>query len=234
MSLGGCWPVGYFPLRYYWYGWHPYEWYGYNPVAYQLDGTTNNYYTYNYYDADSSGAAMVLQSSDDEILDSATPPDSQSPADVHFEISVKAFEQGEYDLAQRHLEQAMAIDGADIILPFAYIQVLFAQGDYSQACDALRQTYTRKDWAHDGVYFPRGLYSDDEVLFKQIGELMDATESLPHNKDLQLLLGYQLLGVGELESAMDPLVEARQDLRNVATVDALLEVLVQLQEEVEE
>jgi hypothetical protein len=233
VSLGGYWPIGNLALRYYWYGWHPYEWYGYNPVAYQLDGTTNNYYTYNYYDADASlaGQSITVSSTDDQILDSASPPAAQGPADVHFEVAVKAFEQADYRVAQEHLEEAMELDRDDLVLPFAYVQVLFAQARYEQACMILREAYARKDWNRDSVYFPRGLYDEDKVLFDQIDLLVDLAEAKPHDSDLQLLLGYQLLGVGELESAMAPLTEARKAPRNVQTADALLDVLVRIQSE---
>ncbi len=229
VSLGGCWPLGTVALRYYWYGWYPYEWYGYNPVPYQLEGNSTNYYTYNYYDSDASLASPLISDTQNQILDNGAPPEPQGPADVYFELAVKAFEQGDYRQAEDNLAQAMAQDSKDIVLPFAYAQTLFAQEQYTEACESLREIYARKDWNRDSVYFPRGLYSEDEVLFDQIDRLVDLSQAHPQNTDLQLLLGYQLLGVGELDSAMAPLVQARQDPKNIEIANALIEVLIHIQ-----
>ena len=133
VSLGGCWPLGSVALRYYWYGWYPYEWYGYNPVPYQLGGSSTNYYTYNYYDSDASLTSPLISDTQNQILDNGAPPEPQGPADVYFELAVKAFEQGDYRQAEDNLAQAMVQDSQDIVLPFAYAQTLFAQEQYAEA-----------------------------------------------------------------------------------------------------
>jgi uncharacterized protein HemY len=71
------------------------------------------------------------------------------------------------------------------------------------------------------VFYPRGLYKDDDTLYKHIDGLMDQIEKSPSDADLQLLLGYHLLGIGEAEKALDPLQKAGQDPRNLQAVEVL-------------
>jgi len=49
------------------------------------------------------------------------------------------------------------------------------------------------------------------VLFQQINDLVEKTQQFPFDANLQLLLGYQLLGVGELDQAREPLRQASLD-----------------------
>ena len=77
----------------------------------------------------------------------------------------------------------------------------------------------------EGIFFPRGLYSDEDILIKQIEHLIDRTQLQPFEADLQLLLGYQLFGVGELDAAVEPLTQARFDSDNRTSATVLLEIL---------
>ena len=60
---------------------------------------------------------------------------------------------------------------------------------------------------------------------KHIEKLADKAELYSFDADLQLLLGYQLLGVGEFDDAVEPLRRAGQDMENAAPATTLLGLL---------
>lgn len=239
VSLGGYWPSHYRYTRYYWYGYHPYSWYGYYPIASEVQGDTYNYYTYNYnYDDGSATAydqtAGYIDSVDESTFadvrarlaeQQAATPDAQTQADIYFDAAVKAFESGDYDEAAERFRQAMELSPEDMILPFAYTQALFAGEKYFEAAEALREALKNVTPEEEGVFFPRGLYPDEEVLFKQIELLSEKAEYFTFNKDLQLLLGYQLLGIGETDEALAPLQRAGVDQINRHSSTVLIDLL---------
>jgi len=124
------------------------------------------------------------------------------------------------------------LEPKDIILPFAYAQTLFAKGDYDAAAATLRSVLismvqpveagVQKDQSQETVYYPRGLYKKEEVLQQQIAALAAKVVVNPNNTDLQLLLGYQLLGSGEADKSLIPLGEAAKDPANREPVRILL------------
>jgi uncharacterized protein HemY len=229
VSLGGYWPSYYRYSRYYWYGYHPYYWYGYYPIAYEVPG--NTYYTYNYYGDDS----ITYYDSEYPIVDHTTfadvraqlaeGPEEPSPADEFFEQGVTTFEQGDYIAAAEAFAQAMALEPDDMILPFAYCQALFASGDYAAAAAVLREAMAKVSPDEEGVFYPRGLYPDEETLFDQIAELADKAEIYNFDANLQLLLGYNLLGIGQFDEAVDPLRLASMDMENAQAATVLLNLL---------
>jgi hypothetical protein len=248
VSLGGYWPE-YTCVRYYWYPVHSYWWYGYAPIAQQVGGDTYNYYTYNYYNTqpaaagtDYSQPAASTEYSNDatgitpvnadtfadvrEKLSRQQPaaPDEQTTADTYFDEGINAFEQGSFAEAEERFARAMGLAPEDMILPFAYGQALFAQGKYTQAAEILRLALQKSSPDKQGVYFPRGLYLDENTLMDQIDELAKQTENNPSDSDLQLLLGYQQLGIGETESAIVPLNKAKEDNKNSDAATMLLEL----------
>jgi len=75
-----------------------------------------------------------------------------------------------------------------------------------------------------GVFYPRGLYPDEEILLKQIDILAEQVEQYPFNPDLQLLYGYHLLGTGQAEASIEPLAKASQDTGNAAAAAVLGEL----------
>ena len=239
VSLGGYWPLGCSYLRYYWYGWHPYTWYGYYPVPREVEHETYNYYTYNYYTADDGSYTTRTTYTDPSTLadvrqrlaQQQQEPASQTLADTRFEEGVKSFESGDFSMATEKFAAAMRLAPDDVILPFAYAQALFAGGRYSTAAAALRDALKNVDPQTEGVFYPRGLYPDDDVLFGQIEQLLDKLERFGYDADLQLLLGYHLLGVGETAYARAPLEQARQDLRNTEAARALLALLEKMEAE---
>ena len=83
----------------------------------------------------------------------------------------------------------------------------------------------------EGVFFPRGLYSNDDVLFAQVEKLVDKADQAEDDADLQLLLGYQLLGVGETGYAREQLEQAAQDPKDAAAAGILLKVVEKMEKE---
>jgi hypothetical protein len=229
ISLGGYWPTGYRYIRYYWYGSHPYYWCGYYPIAREVRGTTYNYYTYNYYGDNTGGYASSdiadSQYYENLIQQPVAEPQEPTLADTYFEEAVTAFEENNYSVAIEKFAMAMELAPDDMILPFAYSQSLFAAERYSEAAQVLRTALQDIDPDKQGVFFPRGLYPDEDILLTQIDQLAEATELYSFDSDLQLLLGYQLLGIGEYDEAFSPLLNASLDMENAQPANVLLRLL---------
>ncbi|MFQ6034736.1 MAG: tetratricopeptide repeat protein, partial [Sedimentisphaerales bacterium] len=249
VSLGGYWPIGYRCIRYYWYGYHPYRWYGYYPIGYEVKGDTYNYYTYNYYyDDDDTVASAPSQVADgirpvdhttfadvrEKLAQQKTEePEPETLADTYFDEAVKAFEAGNFDMAIEKFAKAMELAPDDMVLPFAYSQALFANEQYRQAAKVLREALAKVSPEKEAVFYPRGLYSDDDVLFEQIERLTQKAKLYSFDADLQLLLGYQLLGIGEIDKAVEPLQQASQDLENADAATILLDLLAKIKTDTE-
>ena len=240
----GYWPTCYTSTRYYWYGFHPYTWYGSYPIAYET-GDTYNYYTYNnyIYDTDTGGYTSSEYSPPLQGVDETTfedvrqkleeqkqqTPDEQTLTDKFFEDGVTAFEQEDYTTAAKAFADAVALEPDDLVLPFAYTQALFATEQYSKAADTLRAALVAMPTEEQGLYFPRGLYNDEEILFAQIEQLQNRADTFAYDPDMSLLLGYQLLGIEEYD-------QARQQLENAAQYDLnkeAVEILINLIDKVE-
>ena len=244
VSFNGFWP-NYNCLRYYWYGYQPYYWYGYAPyvgygygsgypMTYDTGGKTYNYYTYNY--GDSNSVPQTPPAIEDESYPPANPPEEQQidkgPApqtstDQLFDEAVNAFGTGDYSQAADKLAVAIEQSPNDIVMPFAYVQALFAQCKYPEAAAAFRSAIVKASAAQKGqpqVFFPHGLYTNDAVLNQQIKALQDVVQDDPRNTDFQLMLGYQLLGAGRAGEAVAPLQAAQKDTANIAACNTLLEL----------
>ena len=246
VSLGGWWPVRYRYIRYYWYGCSPYEWYDYYPVTRDVGSDTDNYYTYNYYYDSDAGAAVVsdgirpvdhttFQDVRERMAQqSAEEAVSETAADTYFEEAVEAFEKGDFDTAAEKFSQAAELAPEDVILPFAYAQALFAGEKYDQAAEVLRVALETIEPEKQGVFFPRGLYSDEQILFEQIEKLSDVVRLSGFESDMQLLLGYQLLGIGETEKAVEPLQQAGLDAVNQKAATVLSALLERIETESKE
>jgi len=236
VSLGGYWPIEYSCVRYYWYGCHLYRWYGYYPIAREIRGNTYTYYTYNYYYNSTtipSYAGQIVPVDHTTFADvreklalqGAQEPGAPTLADTFFDEGVSTFETGDYRAAIEKFARAMGLAPEDMILPFAYSQALLANEQYSEAAEVLRAVMARVSPEKEGVFYPRGLYPDEEVLFEQIDRLKEMAVSFRFDADLQLLLGYQQLGVGEIDQAVEPLLRASEDLENAPAANILLELL---------
>ncbi|NLH43703.1 MAG: hypothetical protein GX448_17840 [Planctomycetes bacterium] len=250
ISLGGFWPDDYFYIRYYWYGWHPYVWYGYYPVAREVVADNYNYYTYNYYYQDTDGSyanytSNVPVNNDVPPVDQSTwadvrqkldqrqarGPAAQTVADTRFEEGVKSFEGGDYGGAAAKFQEAMRLSPEDMILPFAYAQALFADGRYTESAEMLRKALSKVTPEKEGVFYPRGLYANDDVLYAQIEKLVDKMEQFENDADMQLLLGYHLLGTGETGYAREPLERASHDMQNSVAAKTLLKLADKIESE---
>lgn len=244
VSIGGYWPVHYSYLRYYWYGYHPYVWQGYYPIATEVAGNTYNYYTYNYYGDTTQPSQSVIGGSNQitpvdhntfadvrarMALQQAQEPATATVADIYFEEAVKAFEKADYTLALEKFALARQNAPEDMVLPFAYAQTLFAKGQYTEAAATIRQVVENLKPETEGVLYPRGLYAKEEVLFEQIVSLAEKAELNNTDSDLQLLLGYHLLGIGETDQAIGPLEQAIRDPKNARAAAVLLDLAKKVQ-----
>lgn len=240
VSLGGYWPLDYRYMRYYWYPSHFYCWYGYDPIACE-PSETSNYYTYNYYYGDDTyagdydqyqGIAPVDHNTFAEVREKLASqqqePLASTLADTYFEQAVKAFEEGDYAFAAEKFAEAGELAPEDVILPFAYAQALFADEQYTMAAEIIRLALENLSPQEQGVFYPRGLYPDEELLFEQIDCLVEKAEMFPSSPGLQLLLGYHLLGIGEVQEAIEPLEEVSQDIENSVAATILLELAEQI------
>jgi tetratricopeptide (TPR) repeat protein len=231
VSLGGYWPIDYGYTRYYWYGCHPYYWYGYYPVAREVYGSNYNYYTYNYYtDADGSYEQTRTVNPDifENMADQTATPQEPTLADTYFEEAVDAFSAGQYNTATLKFAKAMELAPEDMVLPFAYAQALLASEQYSKAAEVLRGVLEKVSPEKEGVFFPRGLYTDEKTLLAQIDRLADTAAQFSFDPDLQLLLGYQLLGIGQHDKAVEPLMNASKDLNDAKAAGVLMALLEKL------
>ena len=241
VSLNGYWPYGYRYRRYYWYPSHYYNWYGYYPIAREIPTDTYNYYTYNYYGDGSTGEAGTVYDSGNfathetyadvrEKMDAQEDlgPAAEELSDTYFEAGVKAFEDGDYGKATDRFGEAIKLAPEDKILPFAFAQALFADGRYDQAAEVIRAITKTFEPEKEGIFYPRGLYLEEEVLLKQIDQLAKQTELSTFNSDLQLLLGYHLLGIGEIEPSIEQLSKAANAPENSETATVLLRLAVKI------
>ncbi len=232
VSVNGYWPR-YRYVRYYRYGCHPYRWYGYYPDLYRVEGDTYNYYTYNYYGDEDEAAGNGYE---EETLERAKKeyeithsgePEPETYTDRLFNDGVEAFEKGFYATAADKFYRAMRESPQDKVLPFAYIQALFADERYIDAVEKLRNTL--EDLSKDeqpGLFYPRGLYPDDRVLQNQINDLEKKTKtSVNFKADYELLLGYHLLGIEKYDEAIIPLQSASEDYMNADAADYLLDMI---------
>lgn len=199
--------------------------------------TYNNYYNYStstttdtagYGFSGSSQPYYTLGEPKEDVVDE---PQFETAADLSFDHAVKLFADGNYDDAVEQFREAVSLSPDDIILPFTYSQALFAQGDYAHAATVLRAAMANIPDEELTIYYPRGLYEDEAVLNAQIGELQTAAANEPFASDYQLLLGYQYLGLGDLEKAHEPLTKAAMDPANREVAGKLIELAAQLEAE---
>ncbi len=124
----------------------------------------------------------------------------------------------------------MVLEPEDNILPFTYVQALFASEQYNRAAQALRIALEALPPDQLGIFFPRGLYKDDEILLDQVEELGKKAGIFSYDPDLALLLGYQLLGIEEYDLAKDWLEHSQTYFVNRVSADVLLKLLEKIDE----
>lgn len=211
VSVGGHRPIDRRYRRYYRYGCHPGRWYGTYPQEYPVvENTTYN--VNNYYE--SAPNAGVVDS-----------PAKETAADRYFDRAVEAFEAGNYTRAIGQIRRAIGFAPQDEILPFTLAQAYFADGQYTDAALVLRETFGKMPRDKETIYYPRGLYADQEVLAEQIELLEAAAEVKPLNGDVNLLMAYHRLGMGELDMVAGQLEKAAQDDDNAVAVVIMSDLL---------
>lgn len=189
-----------------------------------IDGDTYNYYYYN----DPPGTE-VLEEADKNYEQVPRPePAEESQTDRYFDQGVQAFEAGDYAAAAQKFHEAQNLAPKDIVLPFARVQALFAAGQYNRAAEALRGALANAAPEKEGVFYPRGLYAEESVLREQIDQLSRAAKLNPGDAELRLLLGYQLLGMDELDEAAIHLHSAALDSGNNKAATVLTKLLDKL------
>jgi thioredoxin-like negative regulator of GroEL len=229
-------------LRYYGCG-YPYycgrPYYYYSVPYYQYYYPHPRYYYYEYYRTYDYPPRTYRQRRPRPPQDSRTgePDKTASPqtqtedageyveADPRLEDIADAFAARDYENAARQANQALTDEPENAVLPFVYSQALFADGKYSQAADVLREAVRNLDAEKQELFYPLGFYPDEDILNDQITGLREAAAAQPSNADLQLLLGYQLLGVARYDDALDALHEAQADYVNKEAAAVMIEIL---------
>lgn len=205
---------------YYYNGYYP----GYCSSCDAYAGYTAPDYTYNYnYYYDNSGAA------DYSTQGSAYTTTQQSQADTLFNEGVTAFSNQDYASAVAKLQAAVRLEPADTVMPFAYAQALFASNQYEQASAVIATTLAQMTPYTPEVSFPGGMYSDHNVLVSQVDNLKRAVLMDPANANLQMLYGYELIGLGRLDDARTALNVAKTNEATAAPATALLSIIDQQQ-----
>jgi TolA-binding protein len=235
VSLGGYWPYSYRYQRYYWYGCHPYYWYGADVVL-SPSPVVYDYTTYNYYTAPAAAVTTETAVAMDAVEDSTVTdaPLPQTQADINFANAVNAFEEGRYENAVELFREAILQSPDDEIIPFTYTQALFASGDYALAAYVLREVMTKMPSDEPAIYFPRGLYKDDQILLGQIAQLESAIVIEPFSTDYQLLLGYQYLGIAQWDKAVNALEQAARNPLNAGVVTKLLDIAEKMEKDTQD
>ena len=183
----------------------------------------NNYYISN----DSGGYTLTNSGGIYEVIDE---PEYESYADQCFAGAVKVFESGSYESAAEQFRLVVQLSPDDVVVPFTYSQALFAAGNYAHAAGVLRAAIAQIPEEEMTIYYPRGLYPDEKILNKQVNRLEVAVDREPFASDYQLLLGYQYLGMGQLDKAYGPLAEAAKDPANTETAGRLIDLAISLQQ----
>ena len=110
-------------------------------------------------------------------------------------------------------------------MPFAHIQALVAGGHYFEASQLLRMKLDEIAPREEGIFFPRGLYADEALLYEHVAKLEKTAADNPDRAELRLLLGYQLFGLGKYDRAIENLQEAKQSYANRKAASQLIEML---------
>jgi len=237
--IGGFWPTWWCWNSWYPYYWYPYSYgysyygypyYGYDAsISYPMGGDTYNYYNNNYNTTgplQPGSTVNGMQVPDYDALRAAGQKGTaETQSDKLFDEGVKAFGNNDYATAVENFRMAVRLEPEDTVLPFAYAQSLFANNQYEQAAAVISTTLAEMNPHKAEISYPRGLYKDAGVLDAQIENLRRAVLMDPRNTQLQLLYGYQLLGIGKVDDAVVPLTVAKNDPKTTAPAAALLDLI---------
>ena len=146
-------------------------------------------------------------------------------ADRYIDSVAKLFAKGDYRQAVGRASEALKAQPDSPILPFVYAQSLFANQQYGDAAGVLRETLRKVDVKEMGVFYSTGFYQSQATLNDQIGNLSEAAQNNPDLSGLQLLLGYQLLGLERFDDARNALELAKTQYTDKDAAETLIWVL---------
>jgi tetratricopeptide (TPR) repeat protein len=131
--------------------------------------------------------------------------------DQQLDSIAQPFYKGDYDKAVLNAEKALNVNPDNSILLFAYSQSLFATGQYDRSATAVRDALTLVNGKKQDMFYAGSFYGMQGVLNAQINNLEKTTQQQQANPNLQLLLGYQLWGVGRFDEAAAALQSIQKD-----------------------
>jgi len=228
--------IGYYPRRYLFFSLPYYRYYYPYPVYYYPEP----YYGYVYDDYKPAGSQQQLYVGADTFRDvreklgrqKAVESALQERVNRHLDNIAGSFADSDFTEALLLARQAAQAEPDSSVLRFVHSQCLFAAGEYGEAAVVLRDALLKSDSEQAGVFYSPGLYPDQDILAAQISDLIDAAaEAKQFDAHLQLLLGYQLLGIGRYEDALDALQKAKLDYMNKKAAELLIDVLEKAQQQ---
>ena len=153
----------------------------------------------------------------------AQPDAQQANVSRHLDNIAEVFAAGDYDKALLLAKEAVDDEPDSAALRLLYSQTLFATEKHAYAAVVLRQALAQIQ--RQDLSYPIGFYPNADALNAQIDNLAQKVKDNPDRADLQLLLGYQLLGVRKVDQAEQALQKARDDVINADTARVLIDVL---------
>ncbi len=155
----------------------------------------------------------------------AEQPSEVAVVNEYLSRVAKSFASGDYEQAVETAAEAIEALPDNTVLLFIYSQSLFADGQYDKAAEVLQTALSNVDIEADGVFYPIGFYPDEDILTEQITTLAEVADAKLENSSLQLLLGYQLLGIGDYDQALGALGSAADSQLTEQAAELLMEVL---------
>jgi thioredoxin-like negative regulator of GroEL len=149
----------------------------------------------------------------------------QTGIDRHLDNIAEVFAAGDFDKALLLAKEAVDEEPDSAALRLLYSQTLFATEKHAYAAVVLRYALAQIQRQQQDLSYPIGFYPDESALNAQIDNLARKAKDNPDRADLQLLLGYQLLGVHKFDQAELPLQKARDDVINADAARMLIDVL---------
>lgn len=207
----GFWPYGY---AYIWG----------SDMVFNQDWTSYEMLSSMYSDSE-KGNTCTFYSTEDIESDCTTSQTLFEPeAGPHYAYGVELFRGGRYSEAAKQFRRAILMNPGEKVLPFAYVQSLFALADYDQATEVLREAVVLVPMNESLLYNPRELYNDQAVLAEQVARLEGMMTQTSTKTDYQLLLGYQCLVLQDFDRAFRFLTEASKKPLNTSAAQRLLEL----------
>lgn len=193
--------------------------YSYQPYYYTVPYP---YYDYNYFYGRPD--EFKREEAEKPSYETAKPTEVEK-VNRYLENVAKAFAAGNYAKAVRQAKHAVDAVRDNAVLLFVYSQSLFAINRYDKAAAVLSEALTNPDVQQQGVFYPLSFYPDEDAWQEQIERLAKAVEARPYKAGLQLLLGYQLLGVGSYDEALETLQKAERNYVNKKAAVLLIQIL---------